>query len=444
MNKLSGLNDRINHLAFWGRKTSLLDIFLGISEIVGKTNPLIPHHQLNVAYISARVCSLLGASPLTTRTVILASLFHDIGFAAIETRRRDIYDLDNEVMLGHSEIAYRMLKNPVNPKIVKKAAELIRYHHFDYTDSTVGSVPYESFIIRGADRLDVYTTNMDIPWKDPKSVRDKVKSLLIPKEIKDALLYLTEQSSFWFDLKLSKEAKEEFLRTCVSWPVFNLDSKSMYVTGKALLSLIDFRSPITSTHSTRVATLARFLGEEMELGEVSCTTLEIGGYLHDVGKLAVPVDILEKPSRLSEEEYAIIQTHVYYTYSFLKELGMYRDITNVASFHHERTDGSGYPFGLKGEDLSVEERIMAVSDVYSALCEHRPYKKSLSMKEAFSIVQNMARDGKLCPKVVEVLNSKLDYVSDLFKIVISKLGEDYEKLMNEVKEGTKDLASMRG
>ena len=444
MSKPFGLGDRLNHLAFWGGETSLLDIFLGISEIVGKTNPLIPHHQLNVAYISARICSLLGTSPLTTRSVILASLFHDIGFAAIETKRRDLYDLDNEVMLSHSEIGYRMLKNPINPGIVKRSAEFIRYHHFDYTDSTEGSVPYESFIIRGADRLDVYTTTTDLPWKDPRAAWERVKELLIPKEIKDTLLYLVEQKSFWFDLKLSKEAKEEFLRTCVSWPVFNLNAKSIYITGKALLSLIDFRSPITSTHSTRVATLARFLGEEMELGRIGCTALEVGGYLHDVGKLAVPIDVLEKPGSLSKEEYAIIQTHAYYTYSFLKKLSICRDITNVASFHHERMDGSGYPFGLEGDDLNLGERIMAVSDVYSALCEHRPYKKSLSMKEALSIVQSMARSGKLCPKVVGVLEKRLDEVSDLFKIVISKLSEEYERLINEVREGAKELASMRG
>ena len=81
--------------------------------------------------------------------------------------------------------------------------------------------------------------------------------------------------------------------------------------------------------------------------------------------------------------------------------------------------------------------------MYSALCEHRPYKKSLSMKEAFSIVQDMAKGDKLCPRVVSVLQKRLDHVCDLFRMVISKLGEDYEKLMNEVREGAKELASMR-
>jgi len=423
-------------LIFGDRKSTLLDLFLGLSDIIAKINPSLPNHHLNVAYIAAKICSLLGCPSYVTRTVILASLIHDIGFVAMKSKDMDIYECDDKLTLGHCEIGYRMLSRPGNPKVIKKCAEVIRYHHFDLTSSTTGFVPYESFILRGADRLDVLTSEVDLPWERKDEIKEVLNKFFIPKEIRDAIELLISQMGFWFDLRLSNRAKVDFLRSVVSWPEFSLDERALYDIGRVLITIIDFRSPITFAHSTRVSHLARYLGEEFKLGFVRNMVLEIGGLLHDVGKLAVPLDILEKPGKLTSREYSIIQTHAYYTYIFLKDLGMYRDITNAASFHHERIDGSGYPFGLRGEDLTLEERIMAVSDVFSAMREYRPYKKSLSKKESISVLVEMANANKLCKEVVSVVKKRQKEIFDMFEAI-------KEELMEEVRLGSSELSEIK-
>ncbi len=128
--------------------------------------------------------------------------------------------------------------------------------------------------------------------------------------------------------------------------------------------------------------------------------LELAGLLHDIGKLRQPDELLDKPGKLTPEEYAHIQRHSFDTYTILKNIKGLEKVTQWAALHHERADGSGYPYHLSTETLALEARIVAVADVFQALAQKRPYRDPLQPDEIMEILNEMVDDGKLDRKVV--------------------------------------------
>ena len=124
------------------------------------------------------------------------------------------------------------------------------------------------------------------------------------------------------------------------------------------------------------------------------------GAMHDVGKLIIDRDILEKPDRLTQEEFINIKNHAYYTYQILNEMNL-GDIVHHAAFHHEKLDGSGYPFGKKAEELDFNDRLVACCDIYQALREKRSYKEPYSHSKAIDIMRDMVNKGQIDGQIVE-------------------------------------------
>lgn len=141
------------------------------------------------------------------------------------------------------------------------------------------------------------------------------------------------------------------------------------------------RDPYTADHERRVAILARDVGRKMGLPEDVVEGLYIGGLLHDIGKISVPESILSKPGELSKEEWALVRTHPVRGYEILKNTKLPWPAAEMALHHHERLDGSGYPDGIKGDDLSVEVRVLGVCDVVEAMLSHRPYRPARTEEE---------------------------------------------------------------
>lgn len=152
-------------------------------------------------------------------------------------------------------------------------------------------------------------------------------------------------------------------------------------------TLSEMRDPYTAGHERRVAEIAVAIGREMGLGEDQLDGLRIGGYLHDVGKMIVPAEILAKPTRLTPVEYGLVQQHVQAGYDILKGVDFPWPVANIAHQHHERIDGSGYPQGLKGDDIILEARIIAVADVVESMASHRPYRPGLGMDKALAEIE---------------------------------------------------------
>lgn len=155
-------------------------------------------------------------------------------------------------------------------------------------------------------------------------------------------------------------------------------------------NLVEMRDPYTAGHEKRVADIAQAIGVELGLDAHRLEGLRVGGYLHDVGKIAVPAEILTKPGRLSPLEYAIIQNHAGVGFDILKNVSFPWPVAQIAHEHHERIDGSGYPQGLRGEDILLEARIVAVADVVESMATDRPYRPALGVEQALAEIERGA------------------------------------------------------
>lgn len=162
------------------------------------------------------------------------------------------------------------------------------------------------------------------------------------------------------------------------------------------------RDPYTATHQRNVAELARIVGYKMSLEENTLKGLYIGALLHDIGKISIPESILSKPGTLTEEEWALLHTHAKRGYEILKDTNLPWSIAEMALHHHERLDGSGYPDGISGDELSIEIRILSVCDVVEAMSAHRPYRPARSKEEIIQELQT-GRGSKYDAIVVDIM-----------------------------------------
>ena len=158
-------------------------------------------------------------------------------------------------------------------------------------------------------------------------------------------------------------------------------------TVKMVTSLGEMRDPYTAGHERRVAEIAVAIARVLGLDEQSLEGIKVAGYLHDIGKISIPAEILVKPGRLTATEYALVKEHAQASYDVLKHVEFPWPVAAVALQHHERMDGSGYPNGLKGDEILPESRIMAVADVVEAMASHRPYRAGLGIGKALAEIE---------------------------------------------------------
>ncbi|MEJ1356515.1 MAG: response regulator [Candidatus Sedimenticola sp. (ex Thyasira tokunagai)] len=151
--------------------------------------------------------------------------------------------------------------------------------------------------------------------------------------------------------------------------------------------IVEQRDPYTAGHQKRVAELACAIAREMGLDENTIEGIKYGGLIHDIGKIHIPVEFLTKPTRLSDSEFRIIQTHSEVGYSIVRDIEFPWPMADIIHQHHERLDGSGYPQGLKGDDIIQEARIVAVADVVEAMSSSRPYRQGLGIEKALEEIE---------------------------------------------------------
>jgi PAS domain S-box-containing protein len=167
---------------------------------------------------------------------------------------------------------------------------------------------------------------------------------------------------------------------------------SMLGTVRSVSTMMDKRDPYTAGHQRRVGLLARAIGAEMGLSEDRLKGLELTGLVHDIGKISVPAEVLSKPGRLTEFEFGIIRQHPQAGHEIIRDVAFPWPIAEIIWQHHERLDGSGYPRGLKGDEIILEARIMVVADVVEAMSSHRPYRPALGIDAALEeIARNSGR-----------------------------------------------------
>jgi putative nucleotidyltransferase with HDIG domain len=196
----------------------------------------------------------------------------------------------------------------------------------------------------------------------------------------DADIFAKLQSADLLQEVLALEPEEHVARA---------DDDYLDRVAKGFAMVVDSKSPFTAGHSQRVAVYADVIAEQMGLDAGHRRWLRRAALLHDIGKLAISNTILDKPGKLTDAEFAVIKTHSRLSAEILSDIPAFQDIVAVAGGHHERLDGKGYPFGLAGDAINLETRIVSVADVFDALTADRPYRKAMSTSAALAI---MAKD----------------------------------------------------
>ncbi|MFH1075022.1 MAG: HD domain-containing phosphohydrolase, partial [Candidatus Firestonebacteria bacterium] len=191
--------------------------------------------------------------------------------------------------------------------------------------------------------------------------------------------------------------------------------KTMDDAMRVITRLVEMRDPYTAGHQIRVAQLACAIARELGLKEDALERIRIAGLLHDLGKINVPIEILSKPGKISKSEFNIIKIHPAIGYEILKEMDFPYPVAETVLQHHERIDGSGYPYGLTGRDIILEAKIIMVSDIVEAMSSHRPYRPSKGIKDALKeLAKNKGKlyDLKVAKACLNVFNQKKFIFSD--------------------------------
>ncbi len=371
------------------------------------------HHGKRVAYIAAEIGKRLGWEPNRLDDLYNAAILHDCGVSKTIVHAH-LAQMEWEFENEHCALGASLLQNC---PALRDLSEIVRHHHTHWSQLKQLDLPQavklNANCIYLADRTDILTLAalMECPnillGKD--KIRDAIKQLSgdwFAPELVDAFLEISKSEAFWFSLE-----SEHVNDYALTWVL--RDSKRT-IEFEALRSLVhifsiivDAKSPFTKEHSDGVARLARFLGAKLHLPAKSCEMLELAGLLHDLGKLRVPDELLDKPGKLTAEEYAQLQRHSFDSFNILKTVHGLEEIAAWASEHHERIDGSGYPFHLKSPNLSLESRILAVADVFHALAQNRPYRPAMPPEQVMHILRQEADAEKLDKTVVDCVENNL-------------------------------------
>lgn len=392
-------------------KVSLFDVVFSISNVIDMISPKLDGHHKRTAYLALRIAESLGLSTDCQSDIFLAGLLHDCGALSLK-EKLDALKFELERPHHHAEVGYQFLKNFTH---FKNAAKIIRYHHVDWEDiknnnSWQKEIPLGSSIIHLADRLDVLFDKQDNVSGQINRVCRRISNESGHKfspELVDCFLELCQKEDLLQGLfeDLPYSIKEQKLKDTV------LDFEETIEITKLFERIIDFRSSFTANHSSGVAAVAEALGRFAGLEEGRCILLRIAGYLHDVGKLAIPVEYIEKPGKLTNEEYEAVKLHALYSYQVLSKIKGFEEINRFASFHHERLNGKGYPFFLKKDDLDIESRIVCVADIFTAITEDRPYRKGMCSENSLRVLKTMADNNGIDPELVSILEEFYDQIN---------------------------------
>ena len=412
-------------------RIQMFDLLNCLSSAMDLVNPRLVNHHKQVAYVALCIARELNLPADQQTDLVYAGLLHDIGAISLAEKLQALqFEFENPQK--HAELGYMLIK-VYEP--FARIAPLIRFHHVPW-DEGYGAefngekVPFGSHILHLADRIAISVQKEEDIFGQEKDVISKIEEhttdMFVPELVAISKDLIQRE---YFMLDLTSNSIGTILSNMIVLPTIEENIDGLLSLARLFAHVIDFRSRFTSTHSSGVATTAKLLAEYAGLSQRQCKMMEFAGYVHDLGKLAVPPEILEKPAKLTSEEFNMIKKHTYYTYRALEPIADLKDINMWASFHHERLNGSGYPFHHKGENLVLEARIMAVADIFTAITEDRPYRKGMPDEKALHVIEQMANDSFIDSNVVSLLKLHFDEINTARKAAQAASSVEYERLL---------------
>ena len=385
-----------------------------VNEIIRKTlgiiNNKIMHHGEVTGYILYKMMEYENAyteQHYTEQELVdytMLGILHDIGLYK-EENVKNVSDFETKNLWPHSIYGFLFLKylSPMGDK-----AEIILYHHLDYNRHNLIQSRYMHIIelLSLADRMDTFMNLKDLE----KDYFAKYRDIKFSGAALD--LFHKAEERYGITENLINGKYREELDELLAKRAFSEQYKRGFL--EMLVYTIDFRSEHTVIHTLATVNFAEQLGRLARLSGKDLRDLHYGALLHDLGKIAIPLNILESSGRLSDDEMKIMKAHVRITEMILE--GIVDDaVLQIAVRHHEKLDGTGYHKGLKAEDLTLPQQIIAVADILSALYGKRSYKEAFSKEKILDIMNGDADSGKINKNVVISLERNYDKIIKEFE-----------------------------
>ncbi len=366
-------------------------------------SPEVVHHHRRVGCIAARLAEAAGLPPEIRAELALAGMLHDVGAFSLKVRLAALaFDSDD---ISHPNVGYRLLRGYAG---FERVAGMVRYHHTPW--STIGQdgrFPQQEEelgnLLSLADRVDTLLPRANGSVVDIQPIVSRIRSAegrVFASWWVRAFEAIAQDQPFW-DALLGESATVSGLIPDAHNP--ELSAADVFRLSRLISQIIDFRSRFTATHSSGVAATAVALGRELGMDENSLALLDIAGELHDLGKLGIPAELIIKPAELNPSEMQVMRKHAEYGQKALAGVPGMETVAVWVGQHHERLDGKGYPDAMTGGTITLGSRIIAVSDVFTAVAEDRPYRKGMDLANTVRILTGMAKGNALDANMVDIL-----------------------------------------
>jgi HD-GYP domain-containing protein (c-di-GMP phosphodiesterase class II) len=371
------------------------------------------NHGKRIAVLCAAMGRHLGMSEEELSTLVSCALLHDNAlteFLPMWTRKEtDSSQIGTHCNIGQRNIELLPLKGNVDG--------YIKYHHERANGQgpfgmSEGYYPLGAALIAAADMIDVEHHLQRVPPAALPSLRKKIEAdihIRFTGTAGDALLAVLDETLL---TSLTIERIVETVRRTVPEWTLEMDDPALIPVSELIARIIDYKSTFTRMHTQQIANRAWVMAEHYGYDQTQKTQLYLAAALHDIGKLGIPSSVLEKPGKLDEAEFKIIQTHIVQTREILNQLAGQEHIIEWASNHHEKLNGKGYPLGKTAAELDFNSRLMACIDVYQAVSEERPYHPRRSHAGTMPILWNMAENGGLDADIVKDMDAVMAQYSD--------------------------------
>ena len=405
----------------------LRQVFYALSDALDLVGVDDVAHGKRVAVMAAEVAKALAWPQTEVLGMFDLGLVHDIGVSSTAVHQHLVTEFDWEGSQEHAELGYRLLKD-FGP--MAALALPIRYHHTRWDvmqEKGVDDITArKANLILLVDRVDAMAAafyaggNLLSHRKDIQGeIQARSGSYFCP-ELVEAFLRISAHEAFW--LLLEPKALDGYLddmrETGQPTPTGRHELRQL---AEIFATIVDAKSPFTVTHSHGVANVAVHLADHFGISAENRDKLEIAGLLHDLGKLRIPDEILEKPGRLDDQERLMMNTHSFETLQILRNIDGFEEIGAWAASHHEAPGGSGYPYGIDGGTLPLEARILRVADIFQAMVQDRPYRKGLDREAVDAFMRDLQQQGSIDPEIGEVLHQNLDEMIAAARLEDSRL-----------------------